>query len=587
MILNSEKIRSAVFILISVILLIYWIIIYIPDTHLYGNSQDIYALTGNWTINAPDGVRSNVSLSDANIGISIKDREYTISRLLPKDEIPGACLRIHTVHSAVRVSLSGRQIYSFEGPGSDHVYPMCYLYVPLNEGYAGQNLSITFIPMQANAFSGFSTIYLGSRNDLQLMYMSDIRMSLYLGVFLCIMGIITLALAPFLTAKRPGDFRLFFCSFVSLDLGIYIMSINNIFNLISDNIIMNTYMEYCSLYLIPATISAYLVSITRKRAIRFLYIILSVLNVAFFIYTISAHILRIQLFSTHTDSVHVLCMIEGPIIICAAVYHLIKERKQLRRDPDTVSTFLLLAGLVVFMLCSLIEIVIFNIKKYFLCSGDSNIQHIVITYGALFFVLTLFISYFVYYVYGIESENRQKLLRGLAYYDPLTKLSNRAKCQEEMMALSEGDAPYIIISIDLDYLKTINDTYGHFEGDRYLKSFASRLQFSFRSDDLIGRTGGDEFMVILHDDSVEAATSRIKSIQLYAAGRRNDKTGGKYSFSYGICSSTEISTGRAEDVFRMADNRMYEMKRLRHAQNSRIPVFGRTTELFVKGGGRS
>lgn len=86
-----------------------------------------------------------------------------------------------------------------------------------------------------------------------------------------------------------------------------------------------------------------------------------------------------------------------------------------------------------------------------------------------------------------------------ASLDPLTELYNRGALEQQVTALLEGDlaedAKVAFILADLDYLKEINDQYGHIAGDRVLKMLARTLRFTFRFTDIVARLGGDEFVV--------------------------------------------------------------------------------------------
>ncbi len=108
-----------------------------------------------------------------------------------------------------------------------------------------------------------------------------------------------------------------------------------------------------------------------------------------------------------------------------------------------------------------------------------------------------------------ELAERQRLetrLRTLAEHDPLTGLMNRAALTEALrrsLSLATRQKWSVaVVFIDLDKFKTINDTLGHAAGDELLRQIASRLQGCLRESDLLGRLGGDEFIVVaeaLHD----------------------------------------------------------------------------------------
>ncbi len=104
-------------------------------------------------------------------------------------------------------------------------------------------------------------------------------------------------------------------------------------------------------------------------------------------------------------------------------------------------------------------------------------------------------------------------LRERAEHDPLTGLLNRLTI-EERLAAAVADHPdrTTVVFIDVDGFKEINDSYGHHVGDQVLVALAQRLRACVRVDDLVGRYGGDEFVLVLADSrtDVESIASRLE-----------------------------------------------------------------------------
>lgn len=161
--------------------------------------------------------------------------------------------------------------------------------------------------------------------------------------------------------------------------------------------------------------------------------------------------------------------------------------------------------------------------------------------------------------------NRNVSLHFQAAYDELTGLLNRRGLQEkstELFNIYQGMHVYIY-SIDLDRLKYINDNYGHAEGDFAIKKIAEALHHSFRQTDLIGRIGGDEFLVVAikpHSDEDYV----IKRINLYLEdfNRLGEKA---YPIRVSIGYS-EFDVTKHMDMalyLKEADERLYEVKKLK------------------------
>lgn len=121
--------------------------------------------------------------------------------------------------------------------------------------------------------------------------------------------------------------------------------------------------------------------------------------------------------------------------------------------------------------------------------------------------------------YDVTSQVRaERLLRELAYHDPLTGLANRAAFDEKLDAAISAARRHSdllgVVFVDLDDFKKINDSFGHDAGDTVLVALAHRLEGAVRAEDLIARLGGDEFVVLLprldHASDLEVIAAKLR-----------------------------------------------------------------------------
>lgn len=104
-----------------------------------------------------------------------------------------------------------------------------------------------------------------------------------------------------------------------------------------------------------------------------------------------------------------------------------------------------------------------------------------------------------------------------AALDPLTRLANRRSFEEHLERRIQKGAVFSLIMIDLNDFKKVNDQFGHVAGDSLLTQFSAELRNQFRTSDLVGRWGGDEFVVIVDGGAVEAE-SRASRVRQWALG---------------------------------------------------------------------
>ena len=116
----------------------------------------------------------------------------------------------------------------------------------------------------------------------------------------------------------------------------------------------------------------------------------------------------------------------------------------------------------------------------------------------------------------------ERRLEELSHRDPLTGCYNRRHLEAARSDLERPTARWACLVFDLDGFKAINDTYGHEEGDRVLRGFAHFVGRQHRADDILVRTGGDEFALIVRADS-EAEADGVSARLLEAAGPRQPR----------------------------------------------------------------
>lgn len=153
-----------------------------------------------------------------------------------------------------------------------------------------------------------------------------------------------------------------------------------------------------------------------------------------------------------------------------------------------------------------------------------------------------------------------------AIRDPLTGLFNRRYADEmvrsELRRMERKKSSLGIMLIDIDHFKKINDTYGHDAGDSVLKTFGKHLMENIRFEDIACRIGGEEFMVVIPETTLEVAKQRSEEIR-QEFHKMNFLYDGKIldnlSISIGVAAFPFHGKTR-EDIFRSADRALYQAK---------------------------
>lgn len=176
-----------------------------------------------------------------------------------------------------------------------------------------------------------------------------------------------------------------------------------------------------------------------------------------------------------------------------------------------------------------------------------------LTHLAIYMALSIVIGGFLYLVTFRLSYNNfilEQALRRGAYLDDLTGLANRRRILQVARRMFERyraeKHPFSVLYIDVDRFKEINDTFGHEQGDKVLRHLAGVIEGAVRPTDLVGRLGGEEFMVVApvasHGEAIEIAERVRKAVAASSLG------------NLAVTVSIGVATSRRQHDFRMMLN---------------------------------
>jgi diguanylate cyclase (GGDEF)-like protein len=200
---------------------------------------------------------------------------------------------------------------------------------------------------------------------------------------------------------------------------------------------------------------------------------------------------------------------------------------------------------------------------YFSVESDQRKQRAAMRIGADGFMVKPIDPIALVSEVAIRAE-RGRALRTLIVRDSLTGLFNHSSTLgmlESLIASSErSNTPLCFALIDLDKFKGVNDQYGHRTGDQVLATLSRMLKQHFRSSDVIGRHGGEEFAVIMPQISIETAIVRIN--QLRTVFERVEFTDGRHAFACTFSAGVaQHGTGSSlASLFGAADKALYRAK---------------------------
>jgi diguanylate cyclase (GGDEF)-like protein len=209
----------------------------------------------------------------------------------------------------------------------------------------------------------------------------------------------------------------------------------------------------------------------------------------------------------------------------------------------------------------------------FLVEGQNGPTFVTVFGSAVTTLVTMVLLVVVSYsMAALSTEQQTRALRVVASRDDLTGLLNRKAfldlAAEQLADRSTTRGSGTLILADLDHFKSVNDTYGHAAGDIALQSFAGACTATVRSTDLVGRYGGEEFVIFLPGTNAERAENIAEEISRRLAAAPTVDGMEMPTVSYGI-STYDAGTTDVDGLIAAADAALYSAKSLGRNRTAR------------------
>ncbi len=527
-----------------------------PIYHFTGpeySTETLIMVDDGWTVTAKDEVFEDISMGSTLFGMQNRGDVLTMTHQMTEDlYIPNAVLECYSVHSVVDAYVDDVLVYSYghEMYEKNQLLGYGYNYIKLPDNYVGKQLTIQFLVTEDNAFEGLPAMKLRDGTNMIQAEASHNRINLAIILFLIMFGILGTLVSVFMMYRDRAFFKVFCVSAFSICVGAWTLCNSDLISLFATDLRVKVYMEYISFFLIIPPFLAYfrdtIVSEDTPKWMRYYYHIVCGINVVQVVTIFVCHTTNIAHFPRFVTSEHVMIVLALVLALFVA-YVEIKKKKAISS---------IAVGFSIAFLAAFLEVIRFNLAKY-LVGFSGNHYESTIEFAALIIVVTLFVDFCQQIRLDLVQVAQQELLQRLAYMDELTELANRRKCDEVMDQLTTD---YVIVSLDMNGLKQINDNYGHEVGDRALVAFAKILGKAFPNSATVGRMGGDEFIAIL-PETEELKVMKYVDDMCHQVEQFNDTSGEPFVLggAWGIASG--LAKDNPHEVYSIADSKMYERKR--------------------------
>jgi len=186
----------------------------------------------------------------------------------------------------------------------------------------------------------------------------------------------------------------------------------------------------------------------------------------------------------------------------------------------------------------------------------------IVVFGIITTLLLLGLIYFFMSRLIKKLEEARQTIEKIAITDQLTEVFNRrhimSRFEEEFEKFKRLKKKVSCIMADIDNFKAVNDSYGHLAGDQVLKAISHRIRNTVRAYDILGRYGGEEFLIIMPDTSVEDARELAERIRTRV--KEETVNNATITLSLGVV-CVEESDRSVDDIIRRADQNLYKAKK--------------------------
>ncbi len=424
--------------------------------------------------------------------------------------------------------------------------------VMIPDQYIGKELTLSFKALNTSSYGILiQDIMLGSHSDLMMYCYSKQSDVLLIAAFLLVFSIESFIALVVLGFYRKIHIRSFLVSLYALVLGFYIiLRTPALFFLIPRGTFVYV-MDYLFFMILPFTVALFIISVAKKRGsnklrLKIIEFILAILLLGLIVQTV-------LMFFGYIEFVELQKLSQISVVSVALLSIIIPYAIDDFEYKMTLSTAM-----------AVLMVVLVVLLGVYLTTYRIRYMTILGAVGGLFIVFQSLVVMKMYSkTYAVSYKAR--LNKRLAFTDNLTRILNRNAFENDMREIVANGKKMMLMIIDINNLKQINDKYGHSSGDYIIKSVAEmlyRLKINYKKTTPY-RIGGDEFVVTAFDVDDSYAQRVMKYLNAQAAEFRQNEY--NIPLDFGVaCEVTEIDENfRVDEFIQEVDKEMYEDKKIK------------------------
>ena len=430
--------------------------------------------------------------------------------------------------------------------------------ISLPKDYAGGVVKLRFYVTTSSYITGLDSVWLGSGEDVERAFTHLFAIGYQTGFFMILFGAIYLFLSFLLSPKFSYMSRYIPMGFMCVELGLMLFNRYNLGYLIQNHMFSNRLYEATLFALIPLGMwsGKSILGRSRQYIVSTIETLLTIVGFAMLILN-CFWVIRLS----HWKNIYLVAVLLMFGLLFYRVYYFFAK------ENGNIENNIMMVALVVCSACMLIAYTFsgfYYVGIFDLGKRGNLIGLGLMCVGPMFFAYFLLMD-FLFNISKVYAKTQEyDSLTRLAYQDGLTHIPNRARARQYLDNLDNKKSGYCIISMDVNGLKEINDSFGHGCGDKLLTTFASILEKVYEND-FYARIGGDEFLVVIQDAKENEVKDSLFDLQTEI--ETQNELGDDpfvYSVSVGYAFSNERTEQAHHEIYLLADERMYANKQEHH-----------------------
>lgn len=485
---------------------------------------------------------------DAHAGDTIQ-----ITKTLGSDTFAGNTLMFYVKQARVKIWLDEELLW--EDQEWDVPFPMLegiyWRIARLPADYEGRTLRIEMVPQLDKYADELPAIYTGTKTALVFMALKEGAVFLFIGIATFVLGVVMFLAGILLHREGAIAARLYYLGLLSMLIGIWGSLEVRVTQFFTGNIPRASFVVFACFAMFPVLITAFVLTYESLRDRWYMRALFGI-SVADFLLQQFFQITGIFYYREMVDVVQIIFILIMGGLIAGFV--------EMKRDPDGVREYHIYKALLMLAVFGLADII-----WYFL--GETRYVGAFLRMGILGFIA--YLGYDAVRQVGIlrVQEAKYSTYKELAFTDIMTGLDNRTSFEHTMRtirgqqgtdgAVRSVQEQWMIMMVDMNCLKLINDEHGHDKGDEAIFRLASDLKKYFGTIGECFRIGGDEFCVLAKGAEPEQFEQLCAELRAAMAEEAQELS---YPFSASM-GYVMLDESGVDECLKKADAKMYEEKR--------------------------